>query len=169
MGEEICHDYSKGAIKLCSLAGGGHKVDWDGVHGGLFGGIENESILFPFFEKVVLWGKEDMRHESCNPCRQWDDEIVVFFFVHGLNDRIQFLRYGRIVAMFPIGHKFFLQACCIEHGGTAGGHDAAVVEQDVVIHIGRYPLNDIVDVPVSCCVVATKIVHDQACVHPVME
>ncbi len=54
VGDGICHDSPGGAIELRSLAGGGHEVDWDGVHGRLFGCIENESILLPFLDKVVL-------------------------------------------------------------------------------------------------------------------
>ncbi len=69
MGEEICHDCPEGAIKLRSLVGGGHEVDWDGVHSGLFGCIEYESLLFPVLDEVVLWGEEDVWREPCNPCR----------------------------------------------------------------------------------------------------
>ncbi len=69
MGEEICHDCPKGAVKLGSLVSGGHEVDWDGIHGGSFGRVEYESILFPILDKVVLWCEEDMRREPCNTCR----------------------------------------------------------------------------------------------------
>ncbi len=60
MGEEVSHEPSKGAIELCIIFGGGHEVDGDSIYGGVFGSIENESVLLPFLDKVVLWGKEDM-------------------------------------------------------------------------------------------------------------
>ncbi len=49
--EEIGHDCAEGAIKLRALFGGGHEVDWNCVHGGLFRSVENESILLPLLDK----------------------------------------------------------------------------------------------------------------------
>ncbi len=60
VGVEVGHDFAKCAIQLCSVFGGGHEVDGDSIYGGVFGSIENESVLLPFLDKVVLWGKEDM-------------------------------------------------------------------------------------------------------------
>ncbi len=42
MGEEIGHDGAKGAIELCTIFGGSHEVDGNGVCGGMFGHVENE-------------------------------------------------------------------------------------------------------------------------------
>ncbi len=127
MGEEICHDRPEGAIELCSLFCGCHEVNWDGIHGGLFGRVENESILFPVLDEVVLWLEEDVWHEPCDPCRWRDGQVVAFFFVHGLHDCLQFLCNQWVVSMFVIGNEVFPQACRVEDVGTTRGHDPAVV------------------------------------------
>ncbi len=102
VGEEVRHDRVESAIELCALFGGCHEVDWDGVHGGSFCCVENESILFAVLDKVVLWCEEDVGLEQCDPCWEWYDKVVAFFFVHGCHDCIQFLGNGWVVAVRSI-------------------------------------------------------------------
>ncbi len=42
---------------------GSHDDDGDQVHGGLFGCIENEAVLYSFLHEIVLWDEEDVRHK----------------------------------------------------------------------------------------------------------
>ncbi len=71
--------------------------------------------------------------------------------------------------MFPIGHEVFLQACCVENVGATRGHNPAVVAYEMDVNIRQYSPNDVIDIPENCCVVATKVAHNQAGVHVVME
>ncbi len=61
------HDCPKGAVKFCALFGGGHEVDWSGVHVGSFGCIESELVLFTVLDQIMLGGEEDVWRELCNP------------------------------------------------------------------------------------------------------
>ncbi len=54
MGKEVGHDCAKGAIKLHAVLGGCHEVYGDGIFGGPFCGIKNESVFLSFLDKVVL-------------------------------------------------------------------------------------------------------------------
>ncbi len=56
-----------------------------------------------------------------------------------------------------------------EHVGATHGHNPAVVSKEINIHIRQYSMNDVVNVPVSSCVIASKVAHDQAGVHVIME
>lgn len=47
MDKEIGLNHYKGTIIL----GGGHEVEWDGIHGGPFGGVEDEPVFSTFFGK----------------------------------------------------------------------------------------------------------------------
>ncbi len=49
-----------------TIFGGGHEVDGNGVHGGMLGYIE-ESVLFFFLHKVMLWCEENVWHKLQEP------------------------------------------------------------------------------------------------------
>ncbi len=108
VGVEVGHDFAKCAIQLCSVFGGGHEVDGDDVHGGTVGHVEDESVLPPLLDKVMLWGEEYVWCELGNPCREQDNKIVAFLFVHGFHECIKFLHDGWVVTVWPIGHEIFL-------------------------------------------------------------
>ncbi len=67
VGEKVGHDHANCAIRLCSVFGGCHAVEGDGILGGAFGSIENELIFPAFLDEVVLWCKEYVWHELGNP------------------------------------------------------------------------------------------------------
>ncbi len=52
--KEVSHDRSKCSIELCAIFGGDHEIDGDGVHGGMLGRIENESVLLAVLDPFML-------------------------------------------------------------------------------------------------------------------
>ncbi len=169
MGEEVGHDCAKGANKLCAVFGGGHEVDGDGIRGRALGCVENELVLPSLLDEVELRGEKDMWCELSDPGQEQDNEIVLFLFVHGFHDFVEFFHDGWVVAMLPIGHEVFPHAVCIENIGTPGCHDVAIMLQQFAIHIWQDAPNNIIDIPVCCSVITVKITHYKAGVHVVME
>ena len=102
MGEEGGHDCAKGAIKLCAILGGCHEVERDGVLGGSFHSIKNESFFLALLYKVVLCGEEYMRCEPGNPRRERDDVAITLFLVHCGHNLLAFLVNGRVVSHAPV-------------------------------------------------------------------
>ncbi len=63
MDEEGNHDFAKGAIQLCAMFGGGHDVNSYGVLCELFCCVQDEFVLIPFLDMVVLRGEQDVGGE----------------------------------------------------------------------------------------------------------
>ncbi len=55
VGEKLDQYQPKGTIHLGTLYCQSHVINGHGIHGGAFGGIEDELVLLPFLDKLC-WG-----------------------------------------------------------------------------------------------------------------
>ncbi len=105
--------------KLHAVFGGGHVVDGDGVHGGLFGLVENELVLPTLLDSVVLWGEEYVWCELSDAGQKGNNDIVLLLFLHGFHDSVKFFHDGWVVAVLPIffiSNFFTKEKIIVDHG-----------------------------------------------------
>merc|ERR1712086_262743 len=120
-------------------------------------------------EKVMMWCEVKVRDESPHPHWKGDHKLVLLLFVHGLRDRWQVFRDGRIVACSPVLHRVLPGGLGIHHVGTSRCHHSDEVRNQVRVDMWRDALYHMLHVSVCCCVVLTEIPHQQGHVKVIMK
>lgn len=128
MNQEVNHDHAQCTIELGAILCGSHEVDPDGVHSGMFGSIEDDSVLLLLLDKVVLC----MR----NVCG------TNFNYQTGIG-MLKLLCVSLIMVFMTC--SIFLMGCVLKmlRHPTSHGHNMVKLQDEITVHIRQFQIDDV--------------------------